>query len=94
MSKVIKDILQNENKFCDLVRLAFDSVDEDKSGSINAEELNKIMTQITTDIGVDPLSKEDVNKLLKHYDSDGNGDVDFDEYSVLIRDVLEAMLEL
>lgn len=55
MSKVIKDILQNENKFCDLVRLAFDSVDEDKSGSINAEELNKIMTQITTDIGVDPL---------------------------------------
>ena len=73
--------------------MAFDSVDSDKSGQIDASELEKVMAQIATDMGADPPSKEDVLEVLEHLDTDKSGKISFDEFKVLIRDVLEAMLE-
>lgn len=93
MSKAIKDILSNEKKFNEVARLAFDSVDTDKSGQIDAQELEKVMVQIATDMGADPPTKEDVLEVLEHLDSDKSGKISFDEFKVLIKDVLEAMLE-
>jgi Ca2+-binding EF-hand superfamily protein len=93
MSKAIKDILNNEKKFNDVARVAFDSVDSDKSGQIDANELEKVMIQIAADMGADPPSKEDVMEVLEHLDADKSGKIDFEEFKVLIKDVLEAMLE-
>lgn len=93
MSKAIKDILENEKKFKEVAKVAFDSVDTDKSGQIDAEELEKIMNQIATDMGAEPPTKEDVKEVLDHLDTDHSGQIDFKEFSVLIRDVLQAMLE-
>ena len=93
MSKAIKDILNNEKKFTEVARVAFDSVDTDKSGQIDAVELEKVMVQIANDMGADPPSKDDVMEVLEHLDEDKSGKIDFDEFKVLIRDVLEAMLE-
>lgn len=93
MSKAIKDILSNEKKFNEVARVAFDSVDTDKSGQIDAQELEKVMVQIATDMGADPPTKEDVLEVLEHLDSDKSGKISFDEFKVLIKDVLEAMLE-
>jgi Ca2+-binding EF-hand superfamily protein len=93
MSQAIRDILNNESKFTEVARVAFDSVDTDKSGSIDASELEKVMVQIATDMGADPPTKDDVQEVLKHLDTDNSGKIDFNEFKVLIRDVLEAMLE-
>lgn len=93
MSKAIKDILENEKKFKEVAKVAFDSVDTDKSGQIDAEELEKIMSQIASDMGAEPPTKEDVKEVLDHLDTDHSGQIDFKEFSVLIRDVLQAMLE-
>jgi len=93
MSKAIKDILSSEKKFTEVARVAFDSVDTDKSGQIDAQELEKVMVQIATDMGADPPTKEDVMEVLEHLDEDKSGKIDFDEFKVLIRDVLEAMLD-
>jgi Ca2+-binding EF-hand superfamily protein len=93
MSKAIKDILNNEKKFTEVARVAFDSVDTDKSGQIDAQELEKVMVQIATDMGADPPTKEDVLEVLEHLDTDKSGKISFDEFKVLIRDVLEAMLD-
>jgi Ca2+-binding EF-hand superfamily protein len=93
MSKAIKDILSNEKKFTEVARVAFDSVDTDKSGQIDGQELEKVMVQIATDMGADPPTKEDVMEVLEHLDSDKSGKISFEEFKVLIRDVLEAMLE-
>jgi len=38
-------------------------------------------------------TKEDVMEVLEHLDEDKSGKIDFNEFKVLIRDVLEAMLE-
>jgi Ca2+-binding EF-hand superfamily protein len=93
MSKAIKDILSNEKKFTEVAKVAFDSVDTDKSGQIDASELEKVMVQIATDMGAEPPSKEDVLEVLEHLDTDKSGKISFDEFKVLIKDVLEAMLE-
>ncbi len=93
MSKTIKEILSSEKKFNEVARVAFDSVDTDRSGQIDALELEKVMVQIATDMGADPPTKEDVLEVLEHLDSDKSGKISFDEFKVLIRDVLEAMLE-
>ena len=93
MSKAIKDILSNEKKFAEVARVAFDSVDTDKSGQIDGGELEKVMVQIATDMGADPPTKEDVMEVLEHLDADKSGKISFEEFKVLIRDVLEAMLE-
>ena len=93
MSKSIKDILNNEQKFQEVAKMAFDSVDTDKSGQIDASELEKIMSQIATDMGSDPPTKEDVMEVLKYLDDDQSGKISFNEFQKLIRDVLTAMLE-
>ena len=93
MSKAIKDILANEKKFNEVAKVAFDSVDTDKSGQIDGNELEKVMVQIASDMGADPPTKEDVMEVLEHLDEDNSGKIDFNEFKVLIRDVLEAMLD-
>ncbi len=93
MSKAIGDILKSETKFNEVARVAFDSVDTDKSGQIDAEELEKVMTQIALDMGAEPPSKSDVIEVLEHLDSDKSGKISFDEFKVLIRDVLQAMVD-
>jgi Ca2+-binding EF-hand superfamily protein len=93
MSKAIKDILNNDKKFTEVAKVAFDSVDTDKSGQIDGNELEKVMVQIAADMGADPPSKEDVMEVLEHLDADKSGKIDFEEFKVLIKDVLEAMLE-
>ena len=93
MSKAIKEILSNEKKFTEVAKVAFDSVDTDKSGQIDGNELEKVMVQIASDMGADPPTKEDVMEVLEHLDEDKSGKIDFNEFKVLIRDVLEAMLD-
>ncbi len=93
MSKAIRDILKNDKKFTEVAKVAFDSVDSDNSGQIDGSELEKVMIQIAADMGADPPSKDDVLEVMDHLDSDKSGKIDFEEFKVLIRDVLEAMLD-
>ena len=93
MSKAIREILKSQTKFNEVAKIAFDSVDSDKSGLIDASELEKIMVQIAADMGADPPTKEDVIEVMEHLDEDKSGKIDFSEFKVLIRDVLEAMLD-
>lgn len=93
MSAAIKEIINNEKKLSEVAKVAFDSVDTDKSGQIDEEELQKVMAQISADMGAEPPSKEDVKEVLEHLDTDHSGKIDFDEFKILIKDVLKAMIE-
>ena len=92
MAEAVKNILKDEAKLKEVARAAFDSVDTDKSGQIDQEELTKVMQQISGDLGTDPPSKEEVQEVLQHLDTDKSGKIDFNEFVVLIRDVLKAMV--
>ena len=51
------------------------------------------MTQISLDMETEPPTKEDVKKCLEHLDADHSGKIDCDEFKILIREVLGALLE-
>ena len=93
MSDAIKDILNDDKKLREVAKVAFDSVYTDRSGLIDQEELEKVMAQISQDMGAEPPSKEDVKEVLDHLDTDHSGQIDFEEFSQLIKDVLAAMIE-
>ena len=92
MTEAIQNILNDEAKLKEVAKAAFDSVDTDGSGQIDQEELTKVMQQISGDLGTEPPTKEDVLEVLKHLDTDKSGKIDFNEFIVLIRDVLKAMV--
>ena len=93
MSKAIRDILNNEKKFNDVAKVAFDSVDTDRSGQIDAEELEKVMKMMANDMGYQPPSTEEIFEVFSNLDTDNSGKIDFLEFKTLIRDVLEVMIE-
>ena len=89
----IKDIINDENKLKEVARVAFDSVDTDKSGQIDQQELAKVMEGISNDLGVAPPTNDEIKEVLEHLDTDKSGKIDFNEFTVLIKDVLKAMAE-
>ncbi|ETI51989.1 hypothetical protein L914_04622 [Phytophthora nicotianae] len=63
-----------------LAREQFAHYDADSSGSINANELHKLFTNLG-----EQLTLNNVRELIKAVDKDGNGEVDFDEFLHLLR---------
>ena len=89
----LKDIIKDEEKIRDVARVGFESVDTDKSGYIDSKELGKVMEDISKDLGVEPPKPDEIKEVLKHLDTDKSGKIEFDEFVVLIKDVLTAMAE-
>ena len=56
-------------------REIFDLVDKDKGGSISSAELAELMTTL----GIN-ASQEEISAMVAEIDTDGNGDIDFDEF--------------
>jgi calmodulin len=57
----------------------FSKFDVDNTGTINAQELNLALTHAGF-----TLSESEVNDLLKEFDTDGNGVIDFAEFISMI----------
>ena len=92
MVNAIREILNNEEQLHEITKLAFDSVDIDHSGSIDEHELERVLSQISSDMGAAPPTKEDIKEVLKYLDTDNSGKIEFKEFEVLIKDVLESMI--
>lgn len=58
---------------------AFKAVDKDNSGSIDASELSTVMTSLGDD-----TSPAALEELMKSIDIDGNGEISFDEFVVMM----------
>ena len=89
----IKDIINDEQKLRDVARVGFESVDTDKSGYIDSKELGKVMEDISKELGVPPPNPAEIQEVMTHLDTDKSGKIEFDEFVVLIKDVLTAMAE-
>lgn len=93
MVEVIKEILADEKKLNEVVKVAFDSVNSDKTGEINHSQFEAVMIQVSKDLGTEPPSSEEVNEVIKHLDTNKDGLISFEEFKVLIKDVLNAMIK-
>ena len=93
MVEVIKEILADEKKLNEVVKVAFDSVNSDKTGEINHSQFETVMIQVSKDLGTEPPSSEEVNEVIKHLDTNKDGFISLDEFKVLIIDILNSMIK-
>jgi len=92
MSDEIAAILNDEAKFSEIARAAFDATDADGTGHIDRNELEAAMKQISSDVGIPEPSSEEVDEIFKSLDADNSGKIDFNEFKVFVRKLFEAML--
>ena len=70
------------------LKAAFDSFDADNSGSMSTHELGVLMRRM----GYEP-SDDELKKMLAEVDADGSGEIDFDEFIVLVKKVAKKKEE-
>ena len=93
MSSYFENIVNDKDLLEEITKRAFDSVDKDHSGHIDSKELEKIMAQISNDMGAEPPTKEDVKEILKQLDEDSSGAIEFEEFINLVKNILTALVE-
>lgn len=62
------------------LRAAFNAVDTDGSGTLDADELVKMCDDLDLDI-----EREEIEDLLNRQDDDGSGEIDFEEFVAAMR---------
>ena len=93
MSSYIKNLLNDKTTLDGIIKRAFDSVDINNDHSIDETELEKIMVQITSDMGAEPPTKEDVKEVMEALDTDRSNSIDQEEFGQLIKNILKALIE-
>lgn len=63
------------------LRVVFDRFDADKNGAITVEEIMLAMNEAGTTV-----TQEQVSRMIVDFDSDGNGELDFDEFVNMMKD--------
>jgi calmodulin len=59
---------------------AFDMFDKDHKGTIGAVEISKIMKNFGN-----PMTKDEIDDMIKEFDTSGDGQLDFDEFVSLLQ---------
>ena len=93
MSAYIQQILNDEEKLNKIIDDAFKSVGKEEGQSISEEELEKILVQITCDMGAEPPTKEDIKEVMEVLDTDRSNSIEKEEFGELIKNILSALIE-
>eukprot|EP00123_Amoebidium_parasiticum_P022758 comp9429_c0_seq1/m.4482 comp9429_c0_seq1/g.4482 ORF comp9429_c0_seq1/g.4482 comp9429_c0_seq1/m.4482 type:complete len:163 (-) comp9429_c0_seq1:325-813(-) len=67
------------------IKEAFEALDRDGSGSIDAKALGMVMAQLGLEV-----SREEVRRMMADIDVDGNGTIDYGEFRSLMTDKMSA----
>ncbi|ESN98599.1 hypothetical protein HELRODRAFT_138077, partial [Helobdella robusta] len=65
-------------------RAAFDLFDEDGNNAISKEELGNVMRKL----GMNPTDEE-LRDMIREHDTDGDGQIEFEEFCVLLAQRME-----
>ena len=91
MADEIKAILSDPAKMAEVCKAAFGAVDTDGSGSINATELMTAMKAMSADAQIPEPNQEQCDEAMKALDTNNDGKVSLDEFTVLVRAILEQI---
>ena len=93
MSEDIRAILNDLARLNEVTKEVFDQTDTDASGFVDKAELKAALISVSTECGLPPPSDEKIAASFTALDIDNSGTLDVAEFSVLIRKLLESLLE-
>ncbi|XP_067860587.1 parvalbumin-like EF-hand-containing protein [Heptranchias perlo] len=68
------------------IQKAFKMLDKDNSGYIEWNEIKYILSTIPTTVPIVPLSDEEADAMIQAADIDGDGRIDFKEFSAMVKE--------
>ncbi len=89
----ILTLINDDKIFSQIAQEAFNSVDEDSSGSIDKNEFKVCALQVAKGFGLENPEEANIEEIYKKLDVDGNGDVDFNEFKKYVKEIILKILE-
>ena len=72
---MLQELVDNPDKIAILAKCAFEAVDTDKSGSLERNELEAVMSSVSMELDFEGASKEDIDDLMEELDTKGDGNI-------------------
>ncbi|KAI1886443.1 hypothetical protein AGOR_G00195810 [Albula goreensis] len=69
----------------EVIKKAFQVLDKDGSGYIEWNEIKYILSTIPSSVPIVPLSDEEAEAMIQAADTDGDGRIDYREFSDLVK---------
>jgi len=90
----IKATLAHEDKLRRSAYVHFNSFDQDKDGMLSFEELRTLMKHMNQELSIPDFDVSDiqVERQIRRFDKDGNGQLDYFEFEKLYRNLLLVSL--
>ena len=93
MVETIEKIIKTPEEFNKITKISFDNLDVNKSNYLGKDELNNVIKRISSEMGFQPLKPQDIEEVFKGLDLDGDGKIDYKEFSLLIKKVLLSLIK-
>ena len=93
MAEAYKQILEDEGKVDEIVKVAFENVNTNNSGAIDKGQLEAVMNQIFNDLSNELPTKKEVDEVFNYLDSNKKGSLNPEDFKVLIKDILKSLIE-
>lgn len=84
----ISRILEDERKVKEIATGIFQEADSDNSGSIDRKELKGLLSKLTPG---ETIPDDVIDECFKSIDINGDGVLSLEEFTIVVRKILEAM---
>ena len=93
MAEIYKKILENEEKFNEIAKVAFDNVNSNNSGEIDKQQLGTMINQVFNDLSNELPTQKEIDEIFDYLDKNKKGIITLEEFKVLVKDIIKSMIE-
>ncbi|KAL4502328.1 hypothetical protein ABPG72_011915 [Tetrahymena utriculariae] len=90
----LREILKDDHKVRQIAIAAFNTVDTDKSGFIDLDELEALMKDMAGQLNIQAPTKLEVSNAFKEIDANKDKKISLEEFTVMVREIIRLMAGL
>ena len=83
---------QDNENMEELTRVAFNSLDVNRTGRISKEQFKQGFVDFITSAGFSRPSEAFLEDFFRKFDTDHSGDIDYQEYRVCMKNAIDQMV--